>query len=314
MITLDSLRSAVLSNQPWSELDRLVQAELSSGQLTNQIYDELVGMTEALRETPGFNEQSEEAFGDTLDRLSGFCHVDSAYKNPPTMPTEEEIAKLPRWARVAFAARCAIRVFPLYSAYWPEGRVHQELEARTLRECEESAREAKLQYTKRVAFGTVFQGMHPLSSVASTAVADAFGVLLASGGDPTDVLRTVKNIQTGLATAIDLTAFIRRDFDQLFRSSVSSDWTADSPVPPEVFGPLWPEGPPKGWPVEPNASKHADIALEVVNRDGLDERVIEDEVVNLFNAMNRFHIARGGRPLTLEDLQPLISALVPAGV
>src|SRR5688572_20869463 len=110
MITLDSLRSAALSEKPWSELDRLVQAELASGRLTNQIYDELVGMTEQLRATPGFGEQGEEAFGDTLDRLSGFCHADSAYKNLPTLPADEEIAKLPRWARVAFAARCARRV------------------------------------------------------------------------------------------------------------------------------------------------------------------------------------------------------------
>jgi hypothetical protein len=43
MLTLDSLRSAALAEQPWSELDRLVQAELASGRLTNQIYDELVG-------------------------------------------------------------------------------------------------------------------------------------------------------------------------------------------------------------------------------------------------------------------------------
>jgi hypothetical protein len=32
------------------------------------------------------------------------------------IPTEEEIAKLPRWARVAFAARCARRALPLFVA------------------------------------------------------------------------------------------------------------------------------------------------------------------------------------------------------
>ena len=29
------------------------------------------------------------------------------------LPTEDEIARLPRWAIVAFAARCARRVLPL---------------------------------------------------------------------------------------------------------------------------------------------------------------------------------------------------------
>ncbi len=36
------------------------------------------------------------------------------------IPTEQEIAKLPRWAIVAFAARCAIRVEPAFKYYWPE--------------------------------------------------------------------------------------------------------------------------------------------------------------------------------------------------
>jgi len=36
------------------------------------------------------------------------------------IPTKEEIEQLPRWARVAFAARCARRVQPLYVIAWPD--------------------------------------------------------------------------------------------------------------------------------------------------------------------------------------------------
>src|SRR5688572_9068688 len=36
-----------------------------------------------------------------------------------TLPTKEEIERLPRWARVAFAARCARRVLPLFRGFWP---------------------------------------------------------------------------------------------------------------------------------------------------------------------------------------------------
>ncbi len=32
------------------------------------------------------------------------------------IPTEKEIGQLPRWAQVAFAARCARRVQPLFKA------------------------------------------------------------------------------------------------------------------------------------------------------------------------------------------------------
>src|SRR5438552_2221502 len=38
----------------------------------------------------------------------------------PLVPTQEEIEKLPRWARVAFAARCARRVLPAFKHFWPE--------------------------------------------------------------------------------------------------------------------------------------------------------------------------------------------------
>lgn len=37
----------------------------------------------------------------------------------PKLPTREDIAKLPRWARVAFAARCARRALPLFKQHWP---------------------------------------------------------------------------------------------------------------------------------------------------------------------------------------------------
>lgn len=316
MITLEAVRNAVAAPDPYTRMDQLVRQEMASGRRVREIIEQFKPIVDDALDTPDLSEDGEEAILGTLDALMGNCRADQRYVDPPntTLPTEDEIAKLPRWARVAFAARCARRVFPLYLAYWPEGRTHQELEARTLAECEESAREAKIRYSKRVAFGTVFQGMHPLSAVASTAVADAFGVLLASGGDPPDVVRTVKNVHSGLADAIDLTVFMRRDFDQLFQSSASSGWTDNSPVPPEVFGPFWQEGPPAGWPIDPDAPHHTDIAFDALCRDGLDEDVVKDEVVNLFNAMNRYHIARGGQPLSLEDFQPLISALVPAGV
>ena len=33
--------------------------------------------------------------------------------------TKEDLNKLPRWGIVAFAARCARRVQPLFTALWP---------------------------------------------------------------------------------------------------------------------------------------------------------------------------------------------------
>lgn len=38
---------------------------------------------------------------------------------PTGLPMPEQLASLPRWARVVFAARCARRVHPLYGREWP---------------------------------------------------------------------------------------------------------------------------------------------------------------------------------------------------
>lgn len=81
MITLGTVRVAVLSEKPWSEMDQLVRSELSAGRLTNQIHDELLALEADLRATPGLTEQAEDAFLDTLDLLVGFCPAGKEYQN-----------------------------------------------------------------------------------------------------------------------------------------------------------------------------------------------------------------------------------------
>jgi hypothetical protein len=44
---------------------------------------------------------------------------------------------------------------------------------------------------------------------------------------------------------------IRRDFVRLKRLARKQKWTDDTPVPPDVFGPMWPEGVAPYWAVEP---------------------------------------------------------------
>src|SRR5207247_2476335 len=109
----------------------------------------------------------------------------------------------------------------------------------------------------------------------------------------------------------NLRPIIRRDFDHLSRLAEWQKWTDDTPVPPEVFGPLWPEGPPKGWPPITDVQQRAELAIEMFAREQATEQIIEDDVVNLFNALNRYHIARSGVRLTLEQFQSLLPAFVP---
>ena len=101
----------------------------------------------------------------------------------PLVPASEEVARLPRGAREAFAARCAERVAPLrFGATSPEA---------------------------------------------------AAALILAAATVGTPIRRQL--------------LCIRRDFDRLARLAQKHNWADDTPVPPEVFGPMWPEGLAPDW-------------------------------------------------------------------
>jgi hypothetical protein len=120
--------------------------------------------------------------------------------------------------------------------------------------------------------------------------------------------------ELGAGTGDAVQGHIRRDFDHLAGLAEWRHWTDDTPVPPAVFGPLWPEGPPDGWPADPDVPQRADLPLETLSRARVLEQMTADDTVNVFNAINAYYIARTGHRLTLEDLRPLVPAAVPVEV
>jgi hypothetical protein len=96
MITLDAVRSALFSPEPYDQMDQLVRAELDTGRTTAQIVDNLRPFIETTLDTPGLTEDGEEAFLSTLDALTGNCRSDQCYQDPPnnSLPTEDK-ASLP---------------------------------------------------------------------------------------------------------------------------------------------------------------------------------------------------------------------------
>jgi hypothetical protein len=109
-------------------------------------------------------------------------------KQWPLVPTDAEVAGLPRLARVAFLDRCALRVKPVRD-----------------------------------------------SGVATAA-------------DAARVIFEAATIDSPLTAQLRC---IRRDFVRLKRLAKKENWTDDTPVPPEVFGPMWPQGVAPYWAVEP---------------------------------------------------------------
>jgi hypothetical protein len=55
---------------------------------------------------------------------------------------------------------------------------------------------------------------------------------------------------TGSRFTVETVDAIRTDFQLLVEKAAANHWDSNTPVSPDVFGPLWPLGAPKGWPIE----------------------------------------------------------------
>ena len=178
------------------------------------------------------------------------------------LPTEEEIAQLPRWAQVAFAARCARRVQPLFTAGWAKSagtRAEAVDRAISLTEAyaadptsgnPTSVREAADSVYK-IAYATAESD--PGSSVRRAASDAAFAAASAAF-DHNESFQYAKHASLG-APVVEgrvnperVLQAMRRDFELLQGAAQREKWTDDTPVPMAFFGPLWPEGEPEGWP------------------------------------------------------------------
>src|SRR5687767_4117444 len=79
MITLNAVRTAILSDDPYTLMDRLVRNELSAGRTTRQITNDLNPLIDDALATPGLTEDGEESLLGVLDALTGNCHRDCQY-------------------------------------------------------------------------------------------------------------------------------------------------------------------------------------------------------------------------------------------
>ena len=179
--------------------------------------------------------------------------------NRQLIPSREEIEKLPRWAQVAFAARCARRVLPLYSYFCPEAlREHILAVNRAVELAEQCAELGQGNQDTRKAFTDVDAAYKSFADATAAVVAkDAVdaATFAASGAaaELSDATRTgalgafyllVRVATLGTARIVTAPAC---DLDRLTRLAKEQNWTDDTPVPPEVFGPMWDRDPPPWW-------------------------------------------------------------------
>ena len=203
-------------------------------------------------------------------------------KNQPQILAQEELKTLPRWARVSLLARVVRRIQPLYLEAWPKAtRKFQEAIEAAIAEGELAASQGKRtpdlsaaghaamevygnapdkitfskEYVDHVPYAAsrvAFAGLENDASFAHEGIEEALHAVF---------YFERANRRKGLVKQV--AQLIRDDFKHLQGAAKDGKWTGTTPVMSDAFGPIWPEGPPKGWPTMvamPRQTKKAEPA------------------------------------------------------
>jgi hypothetical protein len=251
------------------------------------------------------------------------------------IPTQEEIAKLPRWAQVAFAARCARRVQPLVVFHWPKApQEHIEAIDAAITLAERSAGDPRsasatnAYVAARVVYSAYAINDPNAAAYAARAAANAAAyaadadVAVASAADATNAYATnayADAYAAAASAAVNAAAsaaansthkYIRIDFDLLCAVVVRQGFKNETPVSPEVFGPMWPDGVPKGW-----LGEQSQVASEISSPDydpielrirvpaNVTDANIQRNVSELLAGANALHHAEGGSGFEVDNIE-----------
>ena len=170
-----------------------------------------------------------------------------------SVPTENEIAALPQWAKVAFAVRCAQRVLPMLSQLWPDGtRGHLPALEATVAEAEVVAQTGKRDAAvyNSVQLGAVNAAHHIAGQARRLPkdISDAVFVVAAAHyaaytEAPAQWAATTAKAAARAAELLSIPTapLIRADFESLKNKVATERWTDATTVSQGVFGPLWPD-------------------------------------------------------------------------
>lgn len=185
------------------------------------------------------------------------------------IPTKEEISQLPQRAIVAFAARSARRVQPLFTAPWPkdpkdhakaveiaiscaEGTLDQYRDASVYAVAAADGctgvaeRAADAVYAATRAAELTYAGVgHGLDDNSSAAYAAKAAKAAAEAAWARAIIYDIID-DTTWAAAKAMSSAIRCDFELLIKKAKNEKWDDYRHVLPSEFGPLWPDGKPAG--------------------------------------------------------------------
>jgi hypothetical protein len=234
--------------------------------------------------------------------------------------TNEELNILPQWARVAFAARCAQRVNGLFPFCWKDAPNKYALAVeRAVAVAAKAAKDGIHQPDNDLCIDiseavtrTVGKGVaHASAFAAHSAVAIAMlhEPMVEQLLKEHHAMSSHHSSRAARQVDCEVEVFNaqRYDFLMLKRLAEIHGWDDDSPVDPEICGPIWPEGVPEKWPLpDPDVEnrkqgEYLDLMFDLP--PDVDDETAQHLIRELYEKLNDHHIAHGGNGLVLDNYQ-----------
>ena len=112
-----------------------------------------------------------------------------------------------------------------------------------------------------------------------------------------------------------------RDYDVLMALAEAEGWDDGTPVDVARLGPLWPDGPPEGWPVEEEQFDREeeptlDVAFALPPLPDTPEAraALKSRIRAVLESLNATHLAAGGSGLEIDGATVYARKHAPAGV
>lgn len=234
---------------------------------------------------------------------------------------EQEIKRLPHFARVAFAARCARRVQPLFTALWKDApRKNVEAVDEMVTVAEVMAREGVVSTTpvNHLAFahadtvvavhGAANAATHAAYAAQSVAQSASYAALAAADAADADT---------------STIAAMRDDYERLLAISEEKRWTDTSPVDVVLLGPLWSLGTEPDWAKSLSSESTSTrdpgklilkFNIPALQNTPMNRAALVAQLKESILAANALHIAHGGSGLRIDDVKAwaTVGATMPA--
>ncbi len=240
-------------------------------------------------------------------------------KSYKKVPVDRDMRAIPRWARVALAARTLRRVQPLLLISWPKAtKKFQRGVEWAIAEGESAAAQGSPTPDLKDAGMTAMNviGDEPMNAVTANYLAFAASRVSFSGQQPgaSDAQFALeqahwaayyfeKNHDAPGAEQATLEA-IWNDFQQLKETSRREKWTDLTTVAPDFFGPMWPNGLPRNWPaalVTPSVA----VARRPRRKPKVDELGLPAEFIAFLRAGRQLDFDHRQTEVGLVRLKPL---------